>query len=219
MARTESITDDLRRDILAGQFPPGERLVELLLTDRYKCGRAAVRSALLELATEGLVDREANRGATVRRISIAEAIEITEARAALEGLIAAGAARRATAQERVELTEIVAAMRAAVRTGDHDHYSDLNTVLHGRLREISQHAIASHLVQNLRNRASHHQYRLAKMAGRAAESLGQHQAIVDAVVAGDATEAAAAMDRHLHSVVDALNRWSDRAVRPGPETP
>ena len=67
MTRTDTITDDLRQDILSGVFPPGDRLVELQLTQRYDCGRATVRGALVELVTEGLVDREANRGATVRR--------------------------------------------------------------------------------------------------------------------------------------------------------
>ena len=70
-------------------------------------GRASVRSALVELATEGLVDRAANRGATVRRITIAEAIQITEARAALESLIARHAARHATAADCAELDGIV----------------------------------------------------------------------------------------------------------------
>lgn len=206
MSRNEHITDDLRRDILSGVFPPGERLVELNLTERYDCGRAAVRAALVTLATEDLVDREANRGATVRRISVDEAIQITEARAALESLIAAHAARNAVAEERDELRQIITDMRAAVDTGEHIAYSDLNAVLHRRIREISCHLVASNLVQNLRNRASHHQYRLALMPGRPVESLAQHAAIVDAVVAGDEAAAAAAMEEHLLSVIDVLER-------------
>ncbi len=71
---------------------PGEHLVELNLCDRYGCGRAAVRAALLQLESEGIVARQANRGALVRRVTVAEAIEITEARAALEALAAARAA-------------------------------------------------------------------------------------------------------------------------------
>ena len=83
-----SATDRLRNDILTGALPPGERLVELQLAERYQIGRAAIRAALLELDSEGLVRREANRGATVRRISLSDAIEITQARGALEGLVA-----------------------------------------------------------------------------------------------------------------------------------
>src|SRR4029453_9984594 len=97
------VADRLRDDILRGALPPGERLIELQLTERYGVGRAAIRAALAELDSEGLVRREANRGATVRRISVADAIEITQARAALEGLVARLAAERASAAETAEL--------------------------------------------------------------------------------------------------------------------
>lgn len=209
MARRESVTDQLRRGILSGEHPPGDRLLEVQLARRYGCGRAAIRSALVELATEGLVEREANRGATVRRISITEAMQITEARTALESLIAAHAARRATADDHRELTDIIGSMRLAVSEDRARDYSELNVLLHRRLREMSGHAVAAELVTNLKNRAAHHQYRLALMPGRAAESLGQHAAIVDAVVAGDERAAADAMEDHLRSVLEVLRRWGD----------
>lgn len=204
MTTNDDITKDLRRDILAGQFVPGDRLVELTLTERYHCGRAAVRSALVELSAEGLVDREANRGATVRSISGAEAIQITEARAALESLIAAKAARNATSQQRSELQTIIGEMRDAVDRHDPDRYSDLNRLLHSHLRSISRHNVAAHLVENLRNRAAHMQTQIAHMPGRPAESLAQHEAIVEAIVAGDEEAAAEAMEQHLRSVMDVL---------------
>ncbi len=216
MARPESIADNLRRDLLDGIFPPGERLIELQLCDRYGVSRATVRAALVELTSEGLVEREANRGATVRRISIDEAIQITEARAALESLIAAGAANNATDSERAELREIGAKMRQAVKRDESIEYSDLNALLHRRVREISTRTVASHLVDNLRNRASHHQYRLALMPGRPAESLEQHIRIIEAIAEGDAEAASASMQAHLASVIAELGRWAeaDAAVRP-----
>lgn len=207
----DSITDELRRDILNGRFEPGDRLLEVPLAEQYDCGRAAVRSALVELTSEGLVDREANRGAAVRRISITEAIQITEARAALEGLIAAQAARNATSDDREELRGIIADMRAAVGDDRSRDYSELNARFHRRLREMSGHTIAAQLVANLRNRAAHHQYRLALMPGRPTESVEQHAAIADAVVSGDEPSASAAMQEHLASVIDVLSRWGDVA--------
>lgn len=212
-----SITDELRRDILAGRLEPGDRLLEVRLADRYGCGRAAVRSALLELTAEGLVERAPNRGATVRRVSIAEAIQITEARAALESLIAAHAARNATGPDRDELRAIVDDMRAAVADDRHRDCSELDARLHRRLREMSGHTVAAELVANLRNRGAHHQYRLALMPGRLSESLEEHAAVVDAVVAGHESAAAAAMHDHLRSVVDVLRRWGD--VTPGSAWP
>jgi len=211
MPRTDSITDDLRQDILSGQFEPGDRLLEVPLAAQYACGRAAVRSALVELTSEGLVEREVNRGATVRRISITEAIQITEARAALESLIAAQAAKFASTEDHAELNEIIADMRNAVDADRGSEYSTLNALLHRRLREMSRHEIAAHLVANLRNRAAHHQYRLALMPGRPQDSLGQHAAIVEAVIAGDEDKAALAMREHLQSVIEVLSRWGDAA--------
>lgn len=214
MLRADSITAELRQDILNGRFEPGDRLLEVPLSRQYRCGRAAVRSALLELTTEGLVEREANRGASVRRISLVEAIQITEARAALESLIAAQAARNATDGDRDELRSIIDSMRAAVSEDRGRDYSDMNAVFHRRLREMSGHTIAAELVANLRNRAAHHQYRLALMPGRPGESLGQHVAIADAVIAGDESVAATAMHDHLQSVIDVLGRWGDAAGAP-----
>jgi DNA-binding GntR family transcriptional regulator len=213
------VASRLRRDILAGDYAPGERLVELQLADRYGAGRAAIRSALVELATEGLVDRETNRGANVRRIGIDEAVQITEARAALESLIAAAAAANATDDERDELTRLETDMRTAVEQRRFLDYSELNGALHRRIREISRHAVAGELVAMLRNRGARHQYSLALMPGRPAESLEQHAAIIRAIVRGDGAGAAAAMQAHLLSVIDVLRHWEDESHPDRDESP
>jgi len=207
-----SATDRLRNDILTGALPPGERLVELQLAERYQIGRAAIRAALLELDSEGLVRREANRGATVRRISLSDAIEITQARGALEGLVARLAAERATDEERTDLQALVAAMEVAVANDARLEYANLNRALHRTLLQIARHEVATDLVANLRNRSAHHQYRLATVTGRANESLGQHRAIVAAIVVGDGDAAEAAMRAHLESVADVLRHWEELGV-------
>ncbi len=74
---------------------------------------------------------------------------------------------------------------------------------------MSGHTVAADLINKLRNRAAHHQCRLAVMPGRPAESLEQHAAIVDAVMAGDEDVAANAMRTHLYSVIEVLRRWGD----------
>ena len=109
------------------------------------------------------------------------------------------------------MTKIIAEMRSAVSANRQADYSELNRTLHRRIREISGHSTAAELVAILLNRGAHHRYRLAMVPGRSADSLVEHAAIVDAIVAGDGDRAAEAMHAHLESVQAAL-RFLGRTV-------
>ena len=78
------VTAALRREIIAGTFPPGLELRQEDLALRYGTSRIPVREALRVLQAEGLVTYEINRGATVAGLSLVDAMEILEVRIALE---------------------------------------------------------------------------------------------------------------------------------------
>jgi DNA-binding GntR family transcriptional regulator len=80
---------ELRAAILRGEYSPRQRLIETELAEQYGTSRFVIRNALAQLANEGLVEIQPNRGARVREVSVQEALEITEIRRAVEGLIAA----------------------------------------------------------------------------------------------------------------------------------
>jgi len=206
---TKTVTDRLREDILAGRIAPGSRLIELQLTERYSVGRASIRSAILELDKEGLVLRETNRGATVRIITVREAIEVYEARAALEGLLAHHAAREATDQDRERLQALIPAMRAALESGDASRFTSLGRELHEHVRLIASHAVANDLVANLRNLSRHYPERLTAVREHADQSLAEHTAIVEAIVARDPERARTAVQSHIDSIIEMLRRESD----------
>src|ERR1700689_1731860 len=104
----------MRDDILRGALPPGHRLVESELIESFSVKRNAVRQALMILEREGLIERQFNRGAHVRSFTLDQAIEIMDARVALEGLCAAKAAERATVEERKALLDLGPEMQAAI---------------------------------------------------------------------------------------------------------
>ena len=125
--RPISVVDAIRDAIADGEFAANQRLIESDLSERFGASRGNVRTALVQLSSEGLVERMPNRGARVRAVSLAEAIEITEVRMALEGLCAAKATERLTDEDREQLRGIGAAMQDAVAAGDLLGYSDLPT--------------------------------------------------------------------------------------------
>ena len=77
------------------------------------------------LDQEGLVVRERNRGARVRAITDAEALEIAETRLAIEAMVARQAAARASDADRKALRAIEADMRRAVKEADDLAFSQL----------------------------------------------------------------------------------------------
>lgn len=200
------VADALRSAIIKGELSPNERLVEADLVAQYGVGRAAVRSALLELEKEGLIEREQSRGARVRSITVGEAVEIAEARMVNEALCAAKAAQRATDEEIAELGQIVAEMRRLHSAGDLLGYSELNHTLHQRIRQYSRHSTAASIVEQLRNQSVRQNFRIALLPGRTAVSLREHEAIVDAIAERDSSAAETAMQAHLRSVIEALQQ-------------
>src|SRR3954468_2885235 len=196
----------LRDAIVAGELLPTERLVEEDLARRLGVGRAAVRMALVRLEHDGLVERERNRGARVRRVGDAEAVEILEVRAALESLAARKAAARATPKDVRELRAILRRMRAERGRGDLMAVSDANAALHRRIVDISGHETARRLSGTLISQIVRFQYRTVLLPGRPERSHREHTAIVDAIAAGDGEGAERAMRRHLPHVAEALRQ-------------
>lgn len=200
----DDVAEAIRAAILAGDLAPGQRLVEVELSERLGASRGAVRAGLIDLAHEGLVERIANRGARVRIVSVEEALHITEVRAALEGLCAAKAAERITPEEAESLRALGQEMTAAVSEGDVVSYSQLNQQLHETVIALARQDVAAEILARLRARNVRHQFRLAFRPGRPQTSLPQHLAIIDAVCAGDSVRAEAAVREHLTSVFEAL---------------
>ena len=202
--RSVPLVDAIREAITEGEFAANQRLIESDLSERFGASRGNVRTALVQLSSEGFVERMQNRGARVRAVSLDEAIEITEVRMALEGLCAAKAATRLTADDRDRLRGVGTAMQEAVRSGDLLGYSELNRQLHALIRTLGGQSTAQAILERLRGQNVRHQFRLALHPGRAAVSLPQHLEIIEALCAGEAEAAESAVRRHLHSVIETL---------------
>jgi len=198
------LAQQIRDSILGGEFAPQQRLIEADLSERFDATRAAVRTALLTLASEGLVERLPNRGARVRAISTAEAIEIVEVRVGLESLCARKAAENVDEAGIAVLTELRDGIEAALAAGNLVEYSRLNQEMDRRIQELSGHTTAIQLLERLRAQSARHQFRLAFHPGRATQSAPEHIAIIDAVVARDPDAAEAATRAHLAGIVQML---------------
>ena len=85
---TQMAARQMRDAILSGQFQPGQRLVELELSESFGVSRAPLREAFRILAGEGLVILRQNRGCHVVNPSIEELEQMVVFRAVIEGAAA-----------------------------------------------------------------------------------------------------------------------------------
>jgi DNA-binding GntR family transcriptional regulator len=196
----------LREFIATGRFVPNERLVEADLATVLQANRANVRIALAMLDQEGLVIRERNRGARVRLVSDTEAMEIADARRALEGVVARQAAARAGKADAGTLRNIVTGMRRAYAASDFIQVSRLNGQLHAEIQRIAGNRTVARLLDTLKSQIVRQQYRAVLLPGRAKASVQEHAAIVAAICAHDEMAAEAAMLRHMDGVIGALKQ-------------
>lgn len=197
------LVDVIAHDIREGRFHPRERLIEIELCERYGVSRGAVRSALIELAAMGIVEREAHRGARVRSVSADEAIESTEVRLTLQGLSAARAASRATDEDRAELRRLLDELRDSVDRGDRERNVRANADISALIRRIGDHGTATRIIETLQSQVQLNWYPF-QLPDRRVDSMHEYERVVEAVLAGDAEAALAAVHDHRDNVLAAL---------------
>jgi len=218
---TTSEFDALRDAIVRGDIAPNARLVESDLSSTFEMSRGAVRTALIRLEQEGLVVRERHRGARVRQVSDAEAVEILQARAVLEGMAVRQTAERIDDAGIERVTACLARHRELLEGGDLIRASEANAELHATLLELSRNGTVQGLIRTLNAQTVRYQYRTILIPGRPARSLAEHTAIVEAVVGRRPDDAESAMRDHLLSVAEAVQTGSfpggiDKARRDAP---
>ena len=213
----EDAYERLRDLIYAGELMPNERLIEIDLADRLGVSRAVVRTVLVRLGQDGVVVLTPNRGARVRMVTEAEAIETLQARAVLEALTAGLAAERATAREITAIRRVLAGMSAKLDQGDLLGYSEGNAVLHAAIIQAARHETAQRLIAGLRAQLVRFQFRTILVPGRPPVSFAEHTAIVEAIAARDRGAAETAMRHHLSHVESTLSKTAGATRRRSPK--
>jgi DNA-binding GntR family transcriptional regulator len=216
-ARPKTMHDvarQLRDAIGLGQLQPRERLVEESLARSFGTNRAVVRSALVLLEQEHLIVRERNRGAFVRAISPAEAVQILDVRAVLEGLIARNAALHIDDDGVATLRALLDRMHQLKDADDLRGYLQCNADFHRTISEIAAHEAATKLLDVLQSQSRRFQFRSVVYHGRLSDSLAEHERIFAALAARDADAAETALRAHVENVADSVGRISSLEFLP-----
>ena len=205
-----NLYDRIRADLLDGKLEPGRKLQIEFLCDHYQAGQTPVREALNRLTSDGLVERRDQRGFAVAGISASDLREITRTRCWLEEV----ALREAFATRSVEWEEQVVLayhrLSKVPRSLSDSEYKEnpewerLHRAFHRALIGGCQ----SRWLINFCEQLADQLYRYRQLSVRRVypkrPEREEHQAMLEAVVAGDAGAAIGLVTSHYKKTADII---------------
>jgi DNA-binding GntR family transcriptional regulator len=200
----ESLRQKLEGAIAAGHIEPGSRLDEQDIAQRFGVSRTPVREAFRLMAANNLVELRGRQGATVRAIKAQSLVEMFQVMAELEGLCARLAARRFSPAWGQEISDIHQRLVAAGATADIDVFYDINQEFHEAIYEASRNVFLADQTRKLRNQVASYRRRVTRMPNRIADTIREHEAIMQAILAHDAERAHATARDHVNLLGDNL---------------
>jgi len=200
ITRAEELRLQLADEIVRGALAPGAPLDETEIAKRFNVSRTPVREALRQLATSGLIEARAHRGAVVARPSVDRLTGMFEAMAELEGLCAGLAAQRMTPVERQRLEAIHEELRNLSHAGNPERFHEVNERFHNAIYSGAHNAYIAEITLATRVRVQPFRRAQFRNLGRLAKSHAEHDRVVVAILRGDKAGAANAMRAHIELV-------------------
>jgi DNA-binding GntR family transcriptional regulator len=191
-----SITEQLRRAVLEGVYPPGHRMKQEELADRFGVSRIPLRDALRTLIGEGLLRTEPGRGTYVTVLDLDEIDDIYDLRRLVEPSFAEHVVDRVSRRDVARFEQMAEAMDRVDLTGA-AAWSRTNLAFHLDMYRLSRLSVRYEVISQMYHRLE--PYSRFYVHGTSAYERVQreHRAIVQALIDGDAAELARQIVLHI----------------------
>jgi DNA-binding GntR family transcriptional regulator len=194
----ERAYSEIKQRILRGDFQSSTFLSERHMASQLAMSKTPVRAALERLELEGLVTISPQQGIIVRDLSIAEIADQYEIRATLETYVVRTLAGRLTPDQIQRLQTNLGAQQAKCSLCDVQQCVALDAAFHNLFCEFLGNQEILRVMGQLRDKVHRVISRVFQLnPARLATSYAEHRAIAEAVIQGDAAEAARRMTEHL----------------------
>ncbi|MDB5370685.1 MAG: GntR family transcriptional regulator [Roseomonas sp.] len=185
--------------IASGDLPPGARLNEVTLAKRLGVSRGPVREAARALEKTGLVTVILNRGAFVRTMGIDEAMQVYELNSIMFGFAAARLAVACTGEQAMTLRALLAEMDRAIEAEERDAFFAANVLFHEQILAFSGNAVMEQVYLEHTRKLLLLRRRSFDRTGSMTEANAEHRRLLDAILAGDASQARQLGEAHTRS--------------------
>lgn len=197
----EEVAERLRQRIFGRELEPGSWIDELKLCAELGISRTPMREALKVLAVEGLVTMKPRRGAYVTEMSVQDVREAYQLLALLESDAAARVAQQGSEADLQELQRLHEALKSALPR--RERFFALNEQFHLRLLQLEGNRWRLQIVTDLRRVMKLNRHHSLFRQGRLADSMQEHDALMQALLRRDAAAARELMRRHFENGLNA----------------
>ena len=198
--RVDELARRIEALVLNGDAPPGFKLDEQALAQKFGVSRTPVREALRHLASAGLIELRPNRGAFVRTVTPEQLEEMFVAMAELEATCARLAAMSMTPIERRGLQRLHERMGEMAENGAVEDFVEANETFHNLVYAGAHNSLLQDATVTVRRRVAAYRRSQFRTAGRLPRSHAEHDAVVKAIVSAEPARAHAAMLHHVDLV-------------------
>lgn len=198
------VYDLLRRAIIRMQLRPGQVLSETELARQLNVSRQPVREAFIKLGEAGLVEVRPQRGTYVLLISRREAEAARFIREAVEVAFVRKTAEASDPVLVAALEESIARQERARRAGDAADFLQQDETFHELIAHGAGCESSWKLLETLKAQMDRVRFLSFPDTTPVVTLIAQHQAIVEAIEAGDPDRAEQAMRLHLGEILKSL---------------
>ncbi|WP_250574776.1 FadR/GntR family transcriptional regulator [Nonomuraea sediminis] len=215
----EGVLAQIERRIVEDGLTVGDRLPgERQLAEQLRVGRSSVREALRVLETLGVVSSQVGRGPDAGAIltsrpdgALTDLLRLHLGLAGLELrevidtrlMIERWAATRA-AVARADTQALAGAIAGMDAAGSAEEFVEHDTAFHCAIADASGNRLIAAIMRSLRDTMRHYAVEAVESLGDTAVLQADHRRIMEAIRAGSADEAAAAVTAHLEHAYPAL---------------
>ncbi|MCW2287112.1 DNA-binding GntR family transcriptional regulator [Leucobacter luti] len=203
---TQRVLEELRTEIVTAQLAPGSVIREADVAARFRVSKTPVREALQRLLAEDFVMVFPRRGYMVKPVGITDLQNVMALRSYIEPPLAAIAAKRRSS----EVLEQLEASLALQRDGSAELTDRLAAApeFHRLIAAVARNERANGLLRTYFDETSRMHFLFPEAVEHITSEteFAAHREILDAIIAGDAERASAAMAEHLTESNEALLR-------------
>jgi len=203
----DKTADRLRTLIIEGALPPGAKIAERELCERFQVSRTPLREALKVLASDGLIVLTPNRGAHVSPLTIASVSDAFPMMGTLEGLAGELACARIDDVEVERIAALHDAMVARHDANDISSYFQLNQQIHDAIIAAAKNPTLASPHADLGRRINRARFAANKSSTRWAKAIEEHAEMVVALRTRDGPRLSRVCREHLANKFETIREW------------